>query len=66
MIPHDDESFDFILCNHVLEHVPDDNLAMRELFRVMSQSGGGLFQVPIDYDRKKHMKTGVLLPQKSA
>ena len=52
-IPYENESFDFVLCNHVLEHVPDDNLAMEELFRVMNQNGDGLFQVPIDYSKEK-------------
>ncbi len=51
-IPFKDESFDFILCNHVLEHIPDDNLAMRELYRVMTKNGNGIFQVPIDYSRE--------------
>ncbi len=52
-IPFEDESFDFILCNQVLEHIPDDNLAMKELFRVMAQNGNGIFQVPIDYSRRQ-------------
>lgn len=52
-IPFKDESFDFILCNHVLEHIPDDNLAMKELFRVMAKNGNGIFQVPIDYSRSE-------------
>ena len=51
-IPFDSKSFDFILCNHVLEHVPDDNLAMSELFRVMKDGGIGLFLVPVDYNRE--------------
>jgi SAM-dependent methyltransferase len=52
-IPFEDESFDFILCNHVLEHIPDDNRAMKELYRVLSKEGNGIFQVPIDYSRKE-------------
>ena len=40
-----------ILCNHVLEHIPDDRLAMRELYRVMKPSGWCILQVPIDYSR---------------
>lgn len=43
----EENAFDFILCNHVLEHVPDDRTAMRELYRVMKPGGAGIFQVPI-------------------
>jgi len=52
-IPFDSNSFDFILCNHVLEHIPDDKLAMSELYRVMKDGGMGIFQVPIDYNREQ-------------
>ena len=52
-IPFEDNYFDFILCNHVLEHIPNDGLAMSELFRVMKKDGWGIFQVPIDYNREK-------------
>lgn len=51
-IPFEDNYFDFIMCNHVLEHVPDDKKAMFELFRVMKKGGFGIFQVPIDYERE--------------
>ncbi len=47
-IPMADNEFDVILCNHVLEHVADDVLAMREMFRVMKPGGFGIFQVPLD------------------
>lgn len=52
-IKFQDESFDFIMCNHVLEHIPDDKLAMSELYRVLAKGGSGIFQVPIDYSRKE-------------
>jgi SAM-dependent methyltransferase len=42
-----DASFDVILCNHVLEHVPDDTKAMRELLRVLKPGGWAIMQVPI-------------------
>jgi SAM-dependent methyltransferase len=42
-----DASFDLILCSHVLEHVPDDRAAMRELRRVVSD--GGLCMVLVPY-----------------
>lgn len=51
-IPFENNYFDFIICNHVLEHIPDDNLAMSELYRVMKKGGHGVFQVPIDYKRE--------------
>jgi hypothetical protein len=41
-----DSSFDLILCSHVLEHVPDDRAAMRELRRVLSGDGLALMLVP--------------------
>lgn len=45
-MPFDDNSFDVIMCNHVLEHVDDDQQAMKEIYRVMSHGGWGIFQVP--------------------
>jgi SAM-dependent methyltransferase len=41
-----DSSFDLILCSHVLEHVPDDRAAMRELRRVLTAGGLSLILVP--------------------
>ena len=48
-IPFENDYFDFILCNHVLEHITDDSLAISELYRVMKRNGQGIFQVPIIY-----------------
>jgi len=50
-LPFLDNSYDFILCNHVLEHIVDDNKAIRELYRVLKKNGIGIFQVPMDYNR---------------
>jgi predicted SAM-dependent methyltransferase len=47
----DDESFDSILCSHVLEHVEDDRAAMRELHRVLRPGGWALILVPVDLAR---------------
>ena len=35
------ESCDYFLCFHVLEHVPDDIAAIREIFRVLRPGGQG-------------------------
>jgi len=48
-LPCADDSVDLVLCYHVLEHVPDDRQAMRELARVLSPTGIGLLQVPIRF-----------------
>lgn len=45
-IPYSDNSFDCILCNHVLEHVPNDRRAIRELFRVLRPGGFAILQTP--------------------
>lgn len=45
-LPFADNSFDFIICNHVLEHIPDDTKAMQELFRVLAPNGTAILQVP--------------------
>lgn len=42
-----DNSFDVIICNHVLEHTVDDRKAMGELFRTLKPGGYAILQVPI-------------------
>jgi len=51
-LPFEDNSYDVILCNHVLEHIPDDTKAMQELYRVLKPSGMGIFQIPQDLHRE--------------
>ena len=50
-LPFQDNSYDVILCNHVLEHIPDDTKAMQELYRVLKPGGMGIFQIPQDLSR---------------
>ena len=51
-LPFEDNSFDVVFCNHVLEHIPDDTKAMQELYRVMKVGGFGIFQIPQDLNRE--------------
>lgn len=46
-LPFSNERFDVIYCSHVLEHIPDDRKAMRELFRVLKPEGWFLPDVPL-------------------
>ena len=42
-----DGTFDVIYCSHVLEHVPDDRRAMREMRRVLAPGGWAMLLVPV-------------------
>ena len=50
-LPFKDNEYDVILCNHVLEHIPDDTKAMQELFRVLKLGGIAILQIPQDLKR---------------
>ncbi len=50
-LPFADASFDLAICNHVLEHIPDDRAAMAELRRVLAPGGLLVCQHPIDAAR---------------
>lgn len=52
-LPFLDNEFDFILCNHVLEHIPDDTKAMQEIYRILKPGGTAILQIPQDLDREK-------------
>lgn len=52
-LPFADNEFDFILCNHVLEHIPDDQTAMQEIYRVLKPGGTAILQIPLEHDREE-------------
>ena len=63
-MPFEQNSFDFILCNHVLEHIIDDTKAMKELFRVLNLNGTAIVQVPINQNSKKTFEDNSITDKK--
>jgi len=47
-MPFDDNSYDVLMCNHVLEHIDDEQKATTEIYRVLKKGGWAILQVPLD------------------
>ena len=63
-LPFEDNTYDIIFCNHVLEHIPDDTKAMQELYRVLKPGGMGIFQIPQDLPRATTFSDDSIVDQK--
>jgi len=63
-LPFEDEIYDLILCNHVLEHIPDDRKAMSELYRVLKKGGTLIAQVPLEEGRLKSFEDDSITDKK--
>lgn len=63
-IHYNNDDFDVIICNHVLEHVIDDRKAMSELFRVLKPGGWAILQVPISKTLKKTFEDNSIVDPK--
>ena len=50
-MPFPDRSYDMVVCNHVLEHLPDDTAALREIRRILAPRGFAVITVPGDFTR---------------
>ena len=50
-LPFKENEFDIVFCNHVLEHISNDTIAMQELYRVLKPGGFGIFQIPQDLSK---------------
>lgn len=46
--PFEKETFNLILCSHVLEHVNDDRKALKELLRILKPDGTALIIIPVE------------------
>lgn len=58
-----DASFNMIMCNHVLEHVPDDIKAMSELYRVLKPGGWAILQTPMSQKEKTYEDFSITDPK---
>lgn len=63
-LPFKDNEFDVILCNHVLEHIPDDTKAMQELYRILKKGGMAILQIPQDLSREKTFEDNSITDRK--
>jgi SAM-dependent methyltransferase len=41
-----DETYDLVIANHVMEHIPNDSKALQEIYRVLKPGGQAVLQVP--------------------
>ena len=63
-LPFEDNYYDIIFCNHVLEHIPNDTKAMQELYRVLKPGGMAILQIPQDLNREKTFSDDSITNQK--
>ena len=63
-LPFEDNSYDVIFCNHVLEHISDDTTAMQEMYRILKKGGWGIFQIPQDLQRAETFEDNTITDKK--
>ncbi|MBN2214106.1 MAG: methyltransferase domain-containing protein [Bacteroidales bacterium] len=63
-VPLDDNEFDVIICNHVLEHVKDDRKALGEILRILKPGGFAILQVPVDMNMPVTYEDGTITDPK--
>lgn len=63
-LPFKDNTYEFILCNHVLEHIPDDTKAMEEIYRILKPGGTAILQIPQDLTRQKTFEDNSITSKK--
>lgn len=61
-IPQEDETFDTIVCYHILEHITDDKKAMAELYRVLKPNGNIYIQTPFK-EGEIYEDDSIILPE---
>ena len=59
-IQYPNETFDIIICYHVLEHIVDDKKAMTELHRVLKKDGWAILEVPVQNIEKTYEDNSII------
>jgi predicted SAM-dependent methyltransferase len=62
-LPFNSNSFDAIICQHVLEHIQPDREVMKELFRVLRPGGWATISSPIRWDQKTFEDPTIIDPK---
>ena len=65
-LPFSDQQFDWVVCNHVLEHIPNDKIAMQEIYRVLKPGGTAILQVPLRLDQNTFEDDRITDPKERA
>jgi SAM-dependent methyltransferase len=63
-MPFDKNTYDVVICNHVLEHVDDDKKAMSEILRILKPDGFAILQVPVDFNRTESFEDNTITDTK--
>ena len=63
-LPFNNDQYDLIFCNHVLEHIPDDKKAMEELYRVLKKGGTLIAQVPLNEELDETFEDDTITDEK--
>ena len=63
-LPFENDLYDYIFCNHVLEHIPDDTKAMQELYRLLRPGGMAILQIPQDLSRQETFEDDTITDRK--
>lgn len=61
-IKYNDNTFDLVICNHVLEHIIDDHIAIKELYRITKKGGKAIISVPI-LQEKTFEDSSIITPE---
>lgn len=62
-IQYRDNTFDYIICNHVMEHIPNEEKAVSEIMRVLKPNGKWIFSFPICTDMKTYEDKTLISPE---